>query len=87
MGLGIKRLEEAGKLVLITLGGTMVKWHKVSDYGLISACETYRIAKQIIPAGTVYSLWAGLNLVGRYPTASEAMEAAKKKPEDKIDSG
>lgn len=64
-------------------------------YGLISTCENYRIAKAIMPDRTVYSLFEGKTLLGRYPTADEAKKAAqnasirglqianeKKKPED-----
>jgi hypothetical protein len=53
----------------------VITWRQISTYGLISACERYRIGKAIINGRTVYSLFDGLDLVGRYPTASEAKTA------------
>ena len=49
---------------------------KPTAYGLISACERYRIGKYILPTGTVYRLFDGLTPVGIYPSASEAKQAA-----------
>ena len=60
----------------------MITWRQLSAYGLISECERYRIGKAIVSGKAVYSLFAGFDLVGRYPSASEAKDACngKKKP-------
>lgn len=54
---------------------TAIEWRQLSPYGLVSTCDRYRIGKAIINGRTVYSLFDGLDLVGRYQTASEAKTA------------
>lgn len=45
---------------------------KPTAYGLVSACERFRIGKFLLPQGTVYKLFDGLTPVGIYQTANEA---------------
>ena len=52
-----------------------ITWRQLSPYGLVSECERYRIGKAIIAGKVVYNLFDGFDLVGRYPTASEAKTA------------
>ena len=52
-----------------------ITWRQLSPYGLVSACDRYRIGKAIIDGRAVYSLFDGLDLVGRYASASEAKNA------------
>ena len=54
----------------------MLVWRQLSPYGLVSACERYRIGKAIVGGTAVYSLYSEFNLVGRYPTADRAKKAA-----------
>ena len=64
-------------------GGALIAWRHLSQYGLISTCDRYRIGKAIIGGRAVYSLYSEFNLVGRYANASEAKaacEAHKKAP-------
>ena len=49
---------------------------KPTAYGLVSACERFRIGKYILTDRTVYRLWDGLAPVGTYPSSREAKEAA-----------
>ncbi len=54
----------------------MIEWRQISAYGLVSACDRYRIGKAIVGGTAVYSLYNGFDLVGRYPTADSAKKAA-----------
>lgn len=55
-----------------------IKWAILPHrYGLVSDCDQYRIAKAIVPSGTVYSLYEGHTLVGRYLSADKAKQAAE----------
>lgn len=60
-------------------------WHKATHngkptaYGLVSACERFRIGKYILPTGTVYKLFDGLTPVGIYPNANEAKKTASER--------
>lgn len=63
----------------------MIRWKQAlrpdktpEPYGLISVCENYRIGKAILPDKTVYSLFEGKSLLGRYPSGDEAKKAAQK---------
>ena len=57
--------------------GAPIVWRQISPYGLISACERYRIGKAIINGKVVYSLYSEFNLMGRYLTAGEAKQACE----------
>ncbi len=47
-----------------------------NPWALESGCGRYIIGKAIVRGEAIYSLWDGLTLVGRYPSASEAQQAA-----------
>ena len=55
----------------------MIVWRQISPYGLISTCDRYRIGKAIVGGKPVYSLFDGLDLIGRYASASEAKTACE----------
>ena len=62
----------------------MIRWNphilpsgEKNAYALQSSCGRWIIGKAVIPAGTVYSLYDGLTLVGRYPTAEQAKKQAE----------
>jgi len=55
----------------------MLVWRQLSAYGLVSACDRYRIGKAIVNGTAVYSLFDGFNLIGRYQTAGDAKSACE----------
>lgn len=56
-----------------------ITWRQLSAYGLLSTCDRYRIGKAIVGGKAVYSAWDGVNLVGRYASASDAKTACERK--------
>lgn len=62
---------------MVTMADSSIAWRQLSPYGIVSTCEHYRIAKAIVNGTAVYSLFDGFNLVGRYPTASDAKTACE----------
>jgi hypothetical protein len=61
-----------------------IKWQKatdrngtVSEYGLVSDDDRFRIGKYVIPAGTVYQAFDGHALIGRYDSGKAAQQACQ----------
>ena len=53
-----------------------IRWRQVSEYGLVSQCDRFRIGKYRAVA-VPYAAWNGYALLGRYLTADDARRACQ----------
>jgi hypothetical protein len=54
-----------------------IKWRKLSEFGLVSDCDRFRIGKYAIPLGIAYQAFDGNTRLGRYDTSAESIKACQ----------